>query len=268
MKTIVEAINTPNVYQFPDFLTGVGLRIYANAPFITYNGQPIPAGHPNTPNSWYLPVACEIQGGNILYIPSFEIDSTEDSWTDRSATYTAWLFANGERVGNVPFLAGFAVPALIDPQTLLAVNQTWGSLTLHRDARNPPPRQGVYDIGQVEYLIAAALTFLRMASETQVGMVALQDDPVDPSFPIALGPNSPLVPREVSGGGDVLVAGQATTIYSAVVKTTSMILPIPIADTITTPRLRIEKIVENYSFDVRSENEFDEGAFGWLIWGT
>lgn len=127
MKSIIEAQNTPNIWQFPQN-TAVELRIYANAPFMTYNGQNIPAGHPNTPNSWYLPVVCEIQGdGDILYRPSFEIDTTEDSPTDRSATYTAWLFANDERVGNVPFLAGFAIPTF--------ANQTWTDLILHRDAR-------------------------------------------------------------------------------------------------------------------------------------
>lgn len=261
MKVIIEQHLTPSVFQFPQ-TTGIELRIYANAPFITLNGQAIPAGSPHTPNSWYLPVACNIQGDDELDIPSFEIDSTEDSPTDRTATYTAWLFAGDEQLGSVAFLTGFGIPALIDPLTQLALNQTWTSLTLHRDARNPPPRQGVYDIGQVEYLITAALGLLRMASETQVGMVALQDDPVDPGFPIALGPNSPLLGRRGTG---VLVAAQATTVLSADVLDTSLIVPVGIDDTIT-GHLRAFNKVPGVSFDVVSDQGGDEGEFGWILY--
>lgn len=291
-------MNSPSIYQFPQE-TGVELRIYANSPFMTYNGQFIPAGHPNTPNSWYLPVACEIQGGNIFYRPSFEIDSTEDSPTDRSATYTAWLFANGERLGNVPFLAGFGVPALIDPLTLLAANQTWTSLILHRDAKNPPPRQGVYDIGQVEYLITQALGLLRMGSKDEVGNVALTTDPVDPQFPIAVSdtdprllvatefilgrlrlsvppvnPNDPIAvgdndPRltgtEALQGTGTLVAGVATTILEPTTTVNSPILAISMSDGIS-GNLRVSNRVAGVSFDVSSDNGADAGDFRWFLY--
>lgn len=191
-KCIVEATSSPNIYQFAE-TDNVELRIYANAPFITYHGQPIPAGSPNGPNDWYLPVPCEIQGGDIFYISSFEIDTTEDSATDRSATYTAWLFANGERVGTVPFLAGFGIPASVDHSLGLDESATWVSLTLHRDSRNPPPREGVYDIGQVEYLVSLGIALLRRSSSTIIGNTALTVDPVDPQFPIAIGENDPRV---------------------------------------------------------------------------
>lgn len=258
---------------------------------MTYNGQFIPAGHPNNPNSWYLPVVCEVQGGSSLYIPSHEIDTTEDSPTDRTATYTAWLFANGERLGSIPYLAGYGIPAL--------ANHTWTSLTLHRNAKNPPPRQGVYDIGQVEYLITQALALLRMGSETQVGNVALTTDPVDPQFPIAVSdtdprllvateiilgrvrlsvpavdPNIPIVvgdndPRlaatEALQGTGTLVAGVATTILEPTTAVDSPILVVPMSNGIT-GNLRAFNRVAGVSFDVSSDNGGDAGDFRWFLY--
>lgn len=188
MKMIIEAINTPSVWQFPP-AAYVEARTYANQTFQTYHGQIIPRGNPNDPNSYYLSTPCEISGGNVLKIPSIEIDSTEDSPTNRTATYTTWIFIDGERAGTIPFLADFGVPYAGDPATGLDNGLTWGGLILHRDAPNPPPRQGVYDIGQVEYLIAAALGDLRRASTTQIGMAALTTDPINPLFPEVVGAN-------------------------------------------------------------------------------
>lgn len=253
MKVIIEQHLTLSVFQFPQ-TTGIELRIYANAPFITFNGQAFPVGSPNTPNSWYLPVACSIQGGNELNIPSFEIDSTEDSPTDRSATYTAWLFAGDERLGNVPFLTGFSVPQV-------PAVQTWTDLVLHRDSFNPPPRQGVYDVGVVEYKISEALGLRHMGSINDPGMLALQDPPVDPSFPIALGPNSPGVTR--ASGLATLVAGTVIVLSSAVSATCGILLTGQADGASGT--LWVSAKVNGVSFTITSSNDTDDGVVFWEI---
>lgn len=260
MKVIVEALNSPSVWRYPQ-TTGIVLRIYANSPFLTYHGQYVPAGSPKSPNSFYLEVLCEIQGGNILYIPSFEIDSTEDSPTDRAATYTAWFFAGEEQIGAGPFLPGFAVPAAGDALTGLGDGQTWAGLILHRDSLNPPPRQGVYDIGQVEYLISNSLGLLRFASMTQVGMVALQNDPVDPVFPIALGPNSPGVG---SGSGLAALVGGIATVLTNLVTAASKIL-LTGQDENVSGALRVGTRVNGVSFEIVSDNGADSGFAAWMI---
>lgn len=264
MKSIIEAHNTPSIYHFPQ-LVGVQLRHYANAPFITYNGQMIPAGNPNSPNSWFLPVDCEVQGGSTLLIPSHEIDTTEDSPTDRTATYTSWLFANGERLGNIPYLAGYGIPEL--------PSHTWSSLTLHRNAKNPPPRQGVYDLGQVEYLIELKLGELRMGSETLVGNVALDQDPLDPLFPIAVGANNPLWLALQSGLGLVTAAGKAVMaggvapVLSEMALQNSVIICSSMSAGVTGV-LRAVNIVDEEGFDVESSNPGDEGDVAWLIYNV
>lgn len=261
MKVIIEAINSPSVYRYSQ-TTGVTLRIYANTTFTTYDGQVVLAGSPNNLNSHYLEVECEIQGGNILYIPSFEIDSTEDSPTDRTATYTAWLFASGERLGTNPFLAGFGVPTSIDPATGTAETQTWTRLVLHRDSRNPPPRQGVYDIGQVEYLITQALALLRMASETQVGNVALDEDPTDPNFPVAISATSPRV--ALAQGRATLVGGFATVGTAQVTALSNIQLTGQDQDCTGNPSIGTR--VPFVSFEIISDNGADSGVVGWVIY--
>lgn len=265
MKAIIEAHNTPSIYHFPQ-LVGIELRHYANKPFITYNGQVIPAGSPNSPNSWFLPVDCEVQGGNSLLIPDHEVDTTEDSPTDRSATYTSWLFANGERLGNVPYLAGYGIPAL--------PNHTWSSLTLHRNARNPPPRQGVYDLGQVEYLIELKLGELRMGSETLVGNLAIDTSPLDPNFPQAVGTQNPIWLALQAGVGLLTAAGTAilapgvvdvrVTVLSAAVLADSKIF-LSSMDPNVGGSLHVENIVPAVSFDIVSNNGGDAGAVSWML---
>lgn len=273
MKVIVEAHETTESYRFP-IISDIVLRIYANRPFETFDGQSVPAGSPKNPNSWFLPVPCSLNGTK-LHIPSFEIDSTEDSPTDRSATYTAWLYAGNAQVGTVPWLTGFAVPALLDPLTLLAANQTWASLILHRDAKNPPPRQGVYDIGQVEYLITQALAFLRMASDTQVGMAAGSYPPVDPQFPIHVAQTDPLWSVLMSGQRLATASGRAVLADGSVV-VGSVLAPIaaaiPTAEIIATSRsrnvtgnLRVVDVVDGVSFTIESTEMGDNGEVSWII---
>lgn len=256
MKVIIEAINTPQIWQQAG---AVVLRIYALAPFETSDGQWIPAGLPGDPNSPHLPISCIIDDvNNILTIPSFEIDSTVDASTNPFSLYTAELTgALGQRT---IFESGFAVNTLEvgDPST------TWGEIRLLKSGYNPQTL-GDSLLRQIAAMIQLAVGSLNKASETNLGVVALQDDPVDPSFPIALGPNSPQVARAVGPGTDLLVAAAATTVFSAAVLNTSVIVPVGIDDTIT-GHLRAFNKVPGVSFDVISDNGADEGAFGWSLY--
>lgn len=190
MKVILEAIQTTNQWQFT---AAPELRIYALQQFYTDNGELVLRGTVGS-NEPHLSIACALDG-DILQIPSIEIDSTP---LDPPAYYTA-VFVVGSR--KVPFMSNFAVPA--EPS-----GTTWDALTdYQRIGRmryiNPPLAQ-LQQI--VAGMIANALTFLRFSSETQVGMTALSVDPLDPAFPIALAANDPRVQMLSSSSATVTEA--------------------------------------------------------------
>ena len=251
MKIIIEAENTPSLYRVPH-TSDLHLRVMANVQFNTFNGQVILPGP-----QFYLKVPCSLTGGTILLIDSFEIDSTYDSPDVPDATYDAWLFAGNTKIGI--FLAGFGIKSTPE-------NQQWIDLVLLRDSgsRPVPISGGMYPVDVIDYKIALALAQLRMASSTQVGNVALDEDPIDPSFPLAVSANSAKIAKDV--GTDVLVADETTTVFSAQVEAGSIILATPQSPGIT-GNLHIENIVDGVSFDVRSDNAGDSGAFGWILWG-
>lgn len=181
MKVIIEAYNTADVWRFSG---PVKLRIYARQSFWTSDGQFIPQGTPGQSNTAYLEIACTVTA-NVLTVPSFEIDSTVDSQDNIWATYDAELVAGNKRVD---FLRGFAVNALADGDP----SYTWPEIILFRNQIQPqsvPESMG----RQVSAMITSAVGALNKASETNLGVVALDVDPVDPAFPIAVGINSPLL---------------------------------------------------------------------------
>ncbi len=180
MKVTVEAQNTPDVWRLGG--STASLRISANQPFDTIDGQYIPKGR-SASNDFYLEVDCTIVG-NVLLIPAFEIDSTEDSPTNPAADYTATLVTSKRALIRPAFLSNFRVPATLP-------NVTWPLLRLHKAARIPLRITNTYNSEQIEALIAIALTFLRMGSATQIGMAALSVDPTDPAFPIGVAVNDP-----------------------------------------------------------------------------
>jgi hypothetical protein len=253
-KVIVEAENTPSLWRVPH-TTDLHLRIQANVQFNTFNGQVILPGP-----QFYLKVPCSLTGGTILLIESFEIDSTYDSPDVPDATYDAWLYAGNTKIGI--FLAGFGIKSTDG-------NQQWIDLVLLRDSgsRPVPISGGMYPVDVIDYKIALALGALRPGSSTQIGNVALDEDPVDPTFPIALSANSTKIAQDV--GSDVLVAALATTVASAQVLSTSIIIPTSL-DANITGNLHVDRgsIIDGVSFDVYSDNGVDAGAFGWIVFKT
>lgn len=192
----MEAINSPSIYKFNG--TAAELRIYATKDFFTFDGQVIPQGSLQLENSWYLPIACEVQAGNVLYVPSFEIDSTVDG-DPANAKYVALLFdQSGAYIGPFPWIqpSGFAIPAV--------ASQTW--LTLRTYNRGKTLMQTIVTYPSWDdlhsYVDAVVSQQLRKSSETLIGNTALSVDPIDPTFPIAVGDNDPrLDPASVSALG-------------------------------------------------------------------
>lgn len=176
MKIIVEALNTPNIWQFG---SAPELRIYANQNFFTDNGQLVTRGLVGT-NEPHLKIQCSLTGNTVLYIPSFEIDSTP---LDRSAFYTAIFVSRGRKT---PYLSNFAIPS--EP-----AGTTWAAIRVFQMIGNMrfvnPPMAEIQML--VVSMIANAIGNLRFGSETQVGSVALDFDPLDPNFPIAVSATNP-----------------------------------------------------------------------------
>lgn len=252
MKVIVEAQNTPNVWQ----ISGTAqLRTFANQPFDTFHGQYVPKGSANE-GDLYLPVDCDTSAEQLL-IPSHEVDSTEDSITNPNATYTSVLWTPQRGIIKPEFLANYRVPATLP-------NQTWPLLRLHKAARIPLRITNTYNSEQIESLIAVALTFLRTGSPTQIGMLALQDPAVDPAFPIALGPNSPQAAR--AHGLAQLVEGVATVITSTVLANST--IQLTGQDGNVSGTLRVESRVDGVSFEIVSDNGTDSGFVGWVIFNS
>lgn len=256
---IVEAVNSPTIYRWPG--STAFLRIYCNSAFFNSTGAFIGQGNAASVNSYYLQVLCTVVG-NVLYIPSFQIDSTTDSPTNPAATYTAVLFtSNGARVGN--FLANFGVPQI-------PANQTWMSLTLYKNQRpSKPILQGVWDTGQVLDMINIALAELRFSSETQVGETALSADPTDPAFPIAVSITDPTWTSIISGGGlgvkgRATLIGGASTVAESAVESDSLIF-LTGQDPQVTGVCRIDAITPNASFIIQSSNFADDGDVAWLL---
>lgn len=193
MKIIIEAINTPQVWHHGG--TTAELRIYADQDFQTADGQVIPHGNMGSNNTFYLPVICTILG-NVLTIPSFEIDSTVDSLSDAYATYSAEIVAtNGKRI---PYLTNFRVNTLQPGDPSL----TWGEIILAIDGFKSASQTDML-VRQLESIISLAAGNLTNASETNKGVTFLTADPVDPTAPKAVGDNDPdwlALRAGVSGG--------------------------------------------------------------------
>lgn len=253
MKVTVEAQNTPNIWQ----ISGPAqLRTFANQPFDTFHGQYIPKGSAND-DDCYLPVDCDTSGSE-LEIPTHEIDSTEDSITNPNATYTSVLWTPKRGIIKPEFLANYRVPATLP-------NQTWPLLRLHKAARIPLRITNTYNSEQIETLIAVALTYLRTGSPTQIGMLALQDPALNPAFPVALGPNSPGVTRDI--GLATLVAGpdgSFVDVVSAAFTPTCGIRLTGQDDRATGNLWPINK-VDGAGFTIASSNGTDDGVVLWEI---
>jgi hypothetical protein len=247
-KIIIEALNTPSIWQTL-FRSDLHLRISPDQQFLTGDGQVVFAGP-----DLYLKVPCSLDGDTILAIESFEIDSTWDSPDAPTTAYTADLYSGNTLIAT--FVADFGIRST-------PANQTWADLILLRDAGFlAVPTPGAYPTDIIDFKIAQALALLRMSSSTQVGNLALDEDPVDPNFPIALSVNSRKVPAEF--GSDVLVAEETTTVPSAAVLSTSIIVVTSHDPNINEP-LRVSNIVDEVSFDVSSAGGADFGDFQFVI---
>lgn len=214
MKVVIEAYNTPQIWKLKG---AVKLRIYADQSFWTSDGQWIPQGSPGSPNTHYLEVTCDVTG-DVLTVPSFEIDSTVDALDGTQATYTAEIAASNKRV---PFMQNFAVNTLEagDP------SMTWAEIALFRTAFNP---QQVSDplLRQLNAMISLAAGSLTKASETNTGVTALSFDPNDPVFPIAVSDTDPRVPTQDENNALLGTSGDPGLTNRYVTDSDSRLLPV------------------------------------------
>lgn len=188
MKVIVEAYASTGLWHYSPIGTAAYLDLYALQPFQSLDGQAILSGQFAIKDA-YLRVVCEVQAGNVLYIPSFEIDSTLDSPTNPAARYGAVIrdYRNVVRVVGWPL--GLSNWSLTN-----VASQTWEDIINRNSGQflgNPPATY--LNQTQVQGLIDTALGARDFASETRLGVTALDVDPTDPAFPIAVGVNSPLL---------------------------------------------------------------------------
>jgi hypothetical protein len=262
MKVPINPWNTPQLWRLPSGTAE--LRIYANTDFVTSDNQLIPAGKINDPQSFYLSVTCTILG-NVLTIPSFEIDSTVDALLNEHARYNAVLVApNGKKV---LFISNFAVNTLEpgDP------SMDWAEILLFRDM--PAPQQSSPSLlRQIAAMISVAAGALTKSNSINTGVTALSVDPLDPVFPIALAANDPLVLDLLSGVGLTIAAGQATlvdgevTVNEPLVLSTHIICPHSMSNDVNgVIKAPVEEIVDNVSFKIVSSDGGDNGPIGWFI---
>jgi len=247
MKIQIEALHTVNQWYFS---AAPELRIYALSDFHTDNGELVLRGTVGTDEP-HLKIQCTLDGAT-LEIPSFEIDSTP---LNPPARYTA-IFVVGSRW--VPFLSNFTVPS--EPSST-----TWDAIKIYQRIGRMryinPPQAELQQM--VAGMIANALTFLRFGSETQVGMVALDEDPLDPAFPTALSANSSRIARD---SGTATMVNGAVTVLSAQVTPASKIKTFSLDDGVVGPlRAPLSEVVEGVSFVVRSSENLDSGVIGWEL---
>lgn len=206
MKVLIDPLNTPDVWRLSG--NSVKLRIYANQPFLTADGQWVPQGTPGGAQTFYLEVDCELTGSHVLLIPEIEIDSTVDALDNPSATYTAELVAGGKRV---VFLANFAVNTLADgdPST------TWSEIVLLRNMFEPRVLDDSLS-RQIAGMISSAVGQLNRANATRQGVTALTVDPDDPLVPLAVAANDPDYLNAIHGTGTTFVSGDYASLSVAV----------------------------------------------------
>lgn len=123
MKENIDPDETPPIYGGTD--AAPTLEIYANEPFTTSDGKPIPAGNVMQGDFRYR-VVCSVED-EVLMIPAvLGIYSTEDAIDNQQATYTAYL-----RIKNrepLIWLDQFSIPPLTGEMT----STSWARLRLHK----------------------------------------------------------------------------------------------------------------------------------------
>lgn len=214
MKVIIEATASPAVYK--ELGATATLRAEAIKGFTGSGGELVPPGNGN--GKFYLEVPITITADEML-IPSFEIDSTEDAMPWDSAVLgdvPGYRFtivtARGKKI---PYMPQCRIRALTDNDTSF----TWSELRSHnltfrrRDTRS----DAVINEDQVDWKIDDALGSRGYASETNLGVIGLVDDPIDPENPIALGPNSPQV-----AGGFVIYGSKYDSLNEAIAAITTL----------------------------------------------
>lgn len=83
------------------------LRIYANKRFVASDGEIIHIGNPKN-EQWYKQISCTVSA-NVLTIPSFVIDSTDDS-SDETSTYLGAFFDSTDTQIGIWF-SNYSVPS-------------------------------------------------------------------------------------------------------------------------------------------------------------
>lgn len=187
MLVIIEAINTPTgTWHYGG--TIAYLDIYSSAQFDTFDGQAILPGHLAKLDA-YLRVNCEIQAGNVLYIPAVQIDSTLDSPTNTAARYIAVI----RDYRGVIRVMGW--PGNLSSWSLTNVaSQRWEDIINRNSAQslsNPAPTY--LNQTQIQALIDSALGARNFASNNVLGVTYLDKAPTIPNTPIAVSINSDLL---------------------------------------------------------------------------
>lgn len=265
MKVTIEPQNTPDVWRLGG--TEALMQIRANQSFDTFNGQYVPQGRVD--EGLFLEQVLTIDN-HVLNIPSVELDSTTDSLTNKTATYTVSLLTSRRKLIRPHFFVGRV------PHTL-APNTTWPVLRNAQPGRIPVRLLlDTYSKDEIHTLIATALTFLRMASDTQVGMAASSFPGTDPGFPTHVSVTDPLWTQIQAGQGLVAARGHADLVLHVEGARVTVEEPSSSVDAVITAfpqslgvignlRVPIANIVEGESFDIISTNPADEGTVGWVI---
>lgn len=177
------------------------LDIYSSTQWDTFDGQAILPGHLAKLDA-YQRVECEVQAGNVLYIPAVELNSTLDSPTNTSARYIAVI----RDYRGVIRVMGW--PGNLSSWSLTNVaSQRWEDIINRNSAQslsNPAPTY--LNQTQTQALIDSALGARNFSSATVVGVTAVTVDPTDPNVPIAVGANDPDYLALLAGGGGGLTA--------------------------------------------------------------
>jgi hypothetical protein len=156
------------------------LRIYSSG-FTASDGTVVPAG--STSAGPYQQVTCSV-ASSVVTCPTFTIQTTTDSMSDQTATYTGVLFDSANRQRVVVF-SGFSVP------TSLPSPISYADLANHNLAVTPVRDTTTYTKTQVDAKVAEAATNGNPATTTTLGRVKVSATPADASSPVAVETTDP-----------------------------------------------------------------------------
>lgn len=150
------------------------LLVYANSGFTPANGAVgyVRAGARGSGN-YYLAVAGTVSSGTLT-IPSFQIESTDDSADNSKATYT-FVLADDKKNEREVFAANVVLTITY------GASVTWDQLRIFNAQHQGPPPVGVYDARQVDAIYQGHL-FSNPATPTSRGVGKSSMNVADPVF--------------------------------------------------------------------------------------